>query len=116
VPGADDGIPPVDVVCARPAGAPCLDKEKAFILAIMSWFKPPDWPPRDAIGRGGGTTPRRAALTWPRGVDDSVMFPFDPGRYDGSDFAGDVAEGDSGGPGSFSEEGEIGTSSTTGIF
>lgn len=44
------------------------------------------------------------------------MFPFEPGRYDGSDFAGDVAEGDSGEPGSFSDDGEIGMSSTTGIF
>lgn len=51
---------------ACPAGgAPCRDREKAFILAWMSEGKP-----LDLMGAGAGL---RAALTLPSGVEDWVI-------------------------------------------
>jgi hypothetical protein len=47
------------------AGAPCLDREKAFILAAISEVSP--------LARVGGGPGRRAALIWPRGAEDRLM-------------------------------------------
>lgn len=46
-------------------GAPWRDSENAFIFACMSVVNPLD--------RAGGGPGRRAALTWPRGVEEAVM-------------------------------------------
>jgi hypothetical protein len=48
-----------------PGGAPCLDKEKAFILACMSDVKP--------LALDGGGPGRRAALSGPRGAEEGDM-------------------------------------------
>jgi hypothetical protein len=32
----DEGIVPVETACGKCGGAPCLEREKAFILARMS--------------------------------------------------------------------------------
>ena len=48
-----------------PGGAPCLDKEKAFILACMSDVKP--------LALDGGRPGRRAALSGPRGAEEADM-------------------------------------------
>lgn len=62
---------PEEVVWGK--GTPCRDREKAFILAMMSWFNPPDCELMDACGRGGVVAPRRAALIWPRWVEEAEM-------------------------------------------
>ena len=49
----------------RPGGAPCLDNEKAFILACMSDDRP--------LALGGGGPGRRAAFSGPRGAEEAVM-------------------------------------------
>lgn len=52
-------------------GAPCLDREKAFILAAMSEVSP--------LARVGGGPGRRAAFICPRGAEDGVIvFENDP--------------------------------------
>jgi hypothetical protein len=67
------------------AGAPCRDKEKAFILAAMSEVS--------SLARKGTGPGRRAALTCPRGAEEGVMvFGNDPSsgvRSEGG-FGGEV--------------------------
>lgn len=62
----------VERLCTGPGGdrtlcdgAPCRDKEKAFILAAMSDVSP--------LARTGGGAGRRAAFIWPKGAEDWVM-------------------------------------------
>lgn len=47
------------------AGALCLDRENAFILAAMSEVSP--------LARVGGGPGRRAAFICPRGAEEGVM-------------------------------------------
>jgi hypothetical protein len=78
------------------AGAPCLDKENAFILAAMS-----DVSPLALVGGGAG---RRAAFICPRGAEDGVMVL-------GNDPSVDVRrEGGRGGEGKLLEGWSIGES------
>ena len=49
----------------RLGGAPCLDREKAFILACISDVKP--------LALEGSGPGRRAALSGPRGAEEAVM-------------------------------------------
>ncbi len=46
------------------AGAPCREREKAFILAAMSEVSP--------LALVGGGPGRRAAFIWPSGAEDGV--------------------------------------------
>ena len=48
-------------------GGPRLEREKAFIFAMVSSFRPLE---RELMGPPG----RRAAFRWPSGVDEGVMF------------------------------------------
>lgn len=60
------------------AGAPCRDREKAFILAAMSDVSP--------LARVGGGPGRRAALICPRGAEEGVIaFEGDPSFADRSE-------------------------------
>lgn len=49
-------------------GTPCLEREKAFIFAWMSWVRPLDLVFRLGVGPG-----LRAALIWPSGVEEGVI-------------------------------------------
>lgn len=102
-----------------PGGAPCRERENAFILAMMSWFRPLDCAPIDAGGREGLMPPRRAALIWPSGVDEAAM-PLEasgPGRSEGTlareaaGAAGDDAPDESD---RWSTSGDVGDLSATG--
>jgi hypothetical protein len=67
---------------------PCLDKEKAFILACMSDVKP--------LALDGGGPGRRAALSGPRGAEEAVMLFGELSKELRSDGGlGDVAAGES---------------------
>lgn len=69
-PGAPATGPPAKPLEAAgwdccPGGGPCLDKEKAFILAWMSEVRP--------LARVGGGPGRRAAFVGPSGAEEEVM-------------------------------------------
>ena len=86
----------------RLGGAPCLDKEKAFILACISDVKP--------LALEGGGPGRRAALRGPRGAEEAVMMFGELSKEVRSDGGlGEVVAGGS----ALSELGELGESMDT---
>lgn len=56
----------------RRLGAPCRDKEKAFILACISDVRP--------LALDGGGPGRRAAFSGPRGAEEAVMLGDEPSK------------------------------------
>ena len=93
------GTVPVEAAWGKVGGAPCREREKAFIFAKISWFKPPCDAPlmelMEACGRGGVPAPLRAALIWPKCVDDAVMPGIlSVGRKEGTEAGGVVTEGE----------------------